>query len=233
MNTLDIVVLLILVSFVAIGYKKGLAIMVLNFFRTIIALFLASQLYPSISKFLREHTGMYESLKNSIAESMGLTQVVQETTLKASTELIENLPIPEFIRNTLTSNNNPEYYKVLKVDSLEGYIAGYISNMIINSIALIIVFISVYVLMNILVSALNIVANLPIINSFNKLGGSLIGFLQGTVLIWVIIVMLTFSFSTSSAPEHSDIFVMLNQSTIAIHFYNTNVILNFITNVHI
>ena len=230
MNNMDLAVIIILVLFILAGYRRGLALTILNFSRTILSLFLASYLYPDVSKFIRESTGLYNNFKTAIVDNMGLSKVVQDTTLKASTEFINNLTIPEFLKTALIANNNPEYYRVLQVDALEGYIAGYISNMIINAISLVVVFAIVYVLMQVLVNALDLVSKLPVINTFNKLGGSLIGFLQGTLLIWILIVVLVFFFSS---PDFAFIFDMIQQSTIAIYFYQTNIILNFITNVYI
>lgn len=230
MNILDIIVIVILLVFIFSGYRKGLALTILNFFRTIISLYLANQLYPYVSKFLRENTSLYEFLKTSIIDNMGLSKLTQDIAFKNSGEFIKSLSVPDFIKNALIANNNSEYYKILKVDAIEDYISGYIANMCLNAISLVSVFFIVFAVMKVLVKVLNIVSRLPIIKSFNRLGGGLIGFLQGTIFIWFLIAIFVLLFSKS---EYAYIFDMLKESAIAVHFYKTNLILNFITGIHI
>lgn len=55
-------------------------------------------------------------------------------------ELIEEMALPQSIRDALLENNNSEIYSVLGVDKFQDYVAGYIAGCITNGIGYIISF---------------------------------------------------------------------------------------------
>jgi len=227
MNPLDITVAVILLIFGYLAYRKGLLLSLFGLVSMVLSLFLANLLYPMVGRFLRT-VGVYDSLQASIAKSLGLQDLVKEQTLRAQTELINALPFPSFLQNAMLANNNPEVYKLLKVDSIEAYISGYIANMIVNILSLILVFVLVMILIKVLSGILDLVSRLPVIHSFNKLGGICVGLLQGTLLIWILFIGATMFLSTN---DKNQFFTLLDSSRLASFLYQKNVLLDMVLRV--
>lgn len=59
-----------------------------------------------------------------------------------------------------------------------------------NAIAFAIIFFSVKILLQIIASMLDFVASLPILRSFNKLGGALLGFMEIYLILFVVLFIL-------------------------------------------
>ncbi len=227
MNALDVVALIVFLVCVYGGYKKGLIVSMLGFFSVILALILSVQIYPIFSKFILEKTSASERLTKSIVKVINLEENVKKTdTLKQKTELIEALPLPEFVTKNLIKNNNPEIYKLLKVSTIENYIAKYIAFLCINIISMIIVFIASLIVIKILTKSLDIVAKLPVINIFNKAGGAAIGCLQGFVAVFV---LQAFLLVLSSSQQFSDVGKMLDKSAVSSLLFELNVLFKFIS----
>lgn len=73
---------------------------------------------------------------------------------------------------------------------LEDEILNNIVYRIINVISLIILFILLKLLFAIIFSILNKIAKLPIINEVNKIGGILIGFLEGVIIVYLLMIII-------------------------------------------
>lgn len=78
-----------------------------------------------------------------------------------------------------------------------------------NAIAFAIIFFSVKVLLQIIASMLDFVASLPVLRSFNKIGGSVLGFLEVYLILFVILFILALT-------PMENIQNMINDSSIAL-----------------
>lgn len=220
-NILDLLIVIILLFFVLTGAKRGFVITFFNFFSFIISLVFANMLYPVVSNILRNTGGLYEHLKTSVAETIGLNEFIQQTGKAAETQFINSMSLPALIKHPLIENNNPEIYKLLNVSGLEDYICGFIANLFISAISMIVVFVLVFICIKVLAGLLNILTKLPIINSFNKTGGAIVGLFQGILLLWIIIALSTVFFT-------QPLYDMIEPSVFAKYFYDNNIILNML-----
>lgn len=110
--------------------------------------------------------------ENSGAVLLGnLTRIEQ-------TELIENLPIPEFLQDILLDYNNEEGYQGLGVSTFQDYLIGFIATGILNVAAFLASVLIVHLLLWLSISALSILANLPVIRVVNRVAGLALGLLQ-------------------------------------------------------
>lgn len=227
MNVLDLAVIAVIAVCVLIAYNRGLIRSVFNLLSWVVSIALANYLYPPVSRFLRT-TGLYTFLKASAADSLGLDEVIVDATSKVQAELISNMYIPDFIKSALFENNNPEIYKILDASGIEDYIAGYMANIFLNIISVIAVFIIVFILMRVLASALDIISKLPVINTFNKIGGIIVGFFTAAIIIWIF-------FTGYILFIHGDTYLQMSEmiygSIVAKWFYQNNVILKYVLKV--
>ena len=99
--------------------------------------------------------------------------------------MIEDLKLPESIKQALLSNNNSEIYQMLGVEAFTDYLSAYLSETIIRGICFILLFAVVSAFLRIMVRWLNLISRLPIIHGMNQLAGAALGGVQGLLYIWV------------------------------------------------
>ena len=224
MNYFDVIVVAVLGLCILQAYRTGLVISLFNLVSWIVALVLSNFLYPFVSKILRD-SFLYKSMKKSLLESMDFLLKDLGGTIHLESDLINSLSVPEFMKRSLLENNNPEIYRLLNVSSIGEYIVGHIANMAINAISMLGVFVVVIILLRVISVSLSIITMLPVINSMNKIGGAFVGFLQGTLIVWIGMVISVIFFAR---PEYQHNFETINNSLIAVHFYNNNMVLELI-----
>jgi uncharacterized membrane protein required for colicin V production len=70
-------------------------------------------------------------------------------------------------------------------------------------------------LLGVLTGILNAVASLPLVNIVNKLGGALLGVLQGVVIVWIIVTVIKI---LPLIPFMSRLYELIASSRIAVMF---------------
>ncbi|MCL1843499.1 MAG: CvpA family protein [Defluviitaleaceae bacterium] len=205
MNTLDIVVLVLIALCALAGYRQGLVRTVYRLASFFIAVFLAQRLFPYVARMLRG-TRLYETIQESIKSGLNLEGFVADYAAAGrSGEIIEALPLPINMRNLLQERFVEGVHGVLQVDTVEAYISGFFANIAINGIAMVLVFLLVLIILAIAGMALDIVHLLPVISTFNRIGGLGVGILLGVGIAWISIVVMSMFFATSANPEVYDL----------------------------
>lgn len=218
MNWTDILVLVIIIISTVAAYRAGFVKACFNFFSSIISLVLAYNLYPVVSKWLRD-SGWFDTVKQSVSSTLNLKQNIEQLSLNAQSEFINSLDLPNFLKSALIENNNSEIYSILDVSQIDQYISGYIASMCINIIAMIGTFLIVLIIIKVLVSVLDLVAKLPVLNFANRNLGAILGFAKGLLIVWILCVVVTFFYSN---PTFEPVIAAIRQSTIAKFLYENN-----------
>ncbi|WMI80780.1 CvpA family protein [Anaerotignum sp. MB30-C6] len=221
---LDGLVVVGILACAIIGYYKGFIIEALSFLPMVAALVAVKLFTPIAGKWLRQ-TPMFGSLADSIGESMQLDAAISNAAMQTQTEIIQNMKLPDFLKNSLLENNNPVIYSLLDAEGLKDYIAGFLANVCVNIVSVILVFIVVLIGVKFLLKALNLVSKLPILNFCNRCSGMLIGGAKGLFWFWLIAMGLTFF--QCNAKLHP-IFSALDQSSVALFLYENNILLYLI-----
>lgn len=141
-------------------------------------------------------------------------------------KLIEELQLPEVIRNMLESNNNKTGYEKLAVQSFEEYIPSYMATLILNIISFVATFLLVVSFLWITVMTLDVIANLPIIHGINQVLGLVLGLVQGLVFVWIAFLIITVF---SSIDLGRDLMLMIHNSKILSFIYDNNIFLKLLT----
>ena len=199
MNALDIAVLAVLALFAIMGYRRGLVRTVYRLISFALALFLAVRLHPYVTRFLR-NSFVYEGIRGRIARSANFdavfTNYAQGNEATRGSNMINALPMPQPMRNLIYESNTPQMRDVLRVDTVEDFIAGFFANIVLNVISLVVVFILVLLILNVVGRVLKIVEWIPIVSSFNRIGGLAAGLLIGVGIAWLGLTVVTMFFSS-------------------------------------
>ena len=208
MNGLEIAVIIGLLLFVAYGLHAGLVRMLAALLSLVLSVILISASLPYMTAFLREHTPLYETLKDRCSGMV--TQVIdsglsslygqEAETLSIDTlslneteqiQVIQSLKLPEFIKEQILDGNTKEGYRSRGVSTFLDYLTAWLASLILNILAFVITVLLVTILIRILIALLRILAEVPGISLLNRLGGGIIGLVQGLCVLWLFFLLLT------------------------------------------
>lgn len=200
----DLMVLSIVLLFVFLGYKRGLVKVAFKLCTFFIAIILAFMLYKPVAKIVIENTNIDETIETKITDKI-LPEGKTETD---KVDLSESLPtiILKNSENTVQS------------------IAKSCSNTLIETACLVLIFIITKIVLKFVTALADLIAKLPILKQFNKLGGTIYGIIEG-----LFIVFLGFAVISLIAPM-LDVSVLeaINSSTLGSICYNNNILLKII-----
>lgn len=191
-----IVILLILISFIWMGYRRGFIREIVSFFFVFLSLSLAWAINPYINDFLISETPVYSTIQETCTDFVQKQSSDLENETESSLQFIDGLNLPEVLRKNIEKNNNTENYAELSVNTLTEYVSGYLARTIVNGLSYVLAYILATIGIRIVVYILNLIAGLPILKTANKLTGGLVGFVKGLVFIWILFLILTVLCST-------------------------------------
>ena len=144
-------------------------------------------------------------VEESVVKSIGLEELQQDIQLPAEQrQAIEQLQLPQQLKDMLLENNNNEIYRLLGVDSFLKYIGAYLSNTIINMIGSLVIFGAVYFAIRMMVRWADLISRLPIISGMNQIAGAILGGIQGLLIVWIGCLMIRFFSETPWAQAALD-----------------------------
>lgn len=191
-----IVILLILILFIWMGYRRGFIREIVSFFFVFLSLSLAWAINPYINDFLISETPVYSTIQETCTDFVQKQSSDLENEMESSSQFIDGLNLPEILRKNIEKNNNTENYAELSVNTLTEYVSGYLARTIVNGLSYVLAHILATIGIRIVVYILNLIAGLPILKTANKLTGGLVGFVKGLVFIWILFLILTVLCST-------------------------------------
>ena len=191
-----IVILLILILFIWMGYRRGFIREIVSFFFVFLSLSLAWAINPYINDFLISETPVYSTIQETCTDFVQKQSSDLENEMESSSQFIDGLNLPEILRKNIEKNNNTEIYAELSVNTLTEYVSGYLARTIVNGLSYVLAYILATIGIRIVVYILNLIAGLPILKTANKLTGGLVGFVKGLVFIWILFLILTVLCST-------------------------------------
>lgn len=191
-----IVILLILILFIWMGYRRGFIREIVSFFFVFLSLSLAWAINPYINDFLISKTPVYSTIQETCTDFVQKQSSDLENETESSSQFIDGLNLPEVLRKNIEKNNNTENYAELSVNTLTEYVSGYLARTIVNGLSYVLAYILATIGIRIVVYILNLIAGLPILKTANKLTGGVVGFVKGLVFIWILFLILTVLCST-------------------------------------
>ena len=208
--TVDLIILAIILLCAIIGYVRGLTGSILKIISFVLALIIAFALFVPVSNVIIENTQLDDSLSQSIRE-----MIVNENET-------EEEKMPEAITDYIGQQiqNAADDTREAIADST----ANDVAVTIIKAGTWIALFIVARILLILLRFITSLIAKLPIIKQFDKLGGVIYGLLEGLIIVYVVLAIISFV----SPMMSGDIANAIDNSTIGSMMYNNNLLLKII-----
>ncbi len=224
MNWLFWVVVAFIVYHVIDGLRRGFIRKVVSALSLVVTLALVTYLTPQITTFIQEHTSLHENLQEKCSE-LFLNEEYNEDVKTDQVLMIENMDLPENIKEMLLENNNTEAYNLLEVSGFHDYVGAYLANMIINALAYLISFVVIWTAIRAILLALDVVTMLPILHGINKLAGGVLGIVYGVVLVWIAFLLVTILCNGDLGRQF---FALIRENPFLLFLYNQNVIMKIV-----
>lgn len=200
----DLIIIAIILLFTFLGYKRGLIKVAIKLCTFIIALVISIMLYKPISNSIIINTGIDESIEETIISNI-LPEGIAED---------EVVDLPNDLPSIIVKNGE---------NTIKG-IANSISTTLIETACLLVIFIGIKIVLKFVTFIADLIAKLPILNQFNKLGGTIYGILEGLLIVFV-----GFAIISLIAPLiDTSILTAINGSTLGAFLYNNNFLLKML-----
>ena len=195
---IDLIIVLIMLLFIFLGYKRGLVKVAFKLCTFFIAIIVAFVFYKPVAKLVIANTNIDETIETAITRKI-LPEGATET---QEVDLSQDLP------SIILKNSSDTVQSISKS----------FTNTIIETACLLLIFIIVKIVLKFVTALADLIAKLPILKQFNKLGGTLYGIIEG-----LFIVFLGFAIISLIAPMlDSSVLDAINSSTLGSMCYNNN-----------
>ena len=209
----DLVIIAILALCIFIGYKQGLTgclIKILSFF---IAIIVAVVLFKPASAIIINNTQVDENIQSSIVE------IFEKDENKEEKENEKDSPIIKYISNEVEKATEEKKNEIVNDAAKD------ISYKIINVLVFIILFVSSRIILIFVKALADLITKLPIIKQCDKIGGVVYGTLQGFIIIFIALALITF---VSTIINQYYLLELINDSYIGSILNNNNILVKLI-----
>ena len=210
---IDIIVVALIALSVFLGYRKGFIELSVKLLAFLIALVITLILYKPISNLIINNTQIDENIQNTILDKVnGNSTETENENSKTQENNTNESDIVENVANEMKAEILPQAARDLSIN-------------IINAGIIIILYILIRIALKFVTAIANLVAKLPIIKQINKLGGVIYGLLRGLLLIYVILLIISFVGKVN--PENK-IHKQIEETNLTKAMYEHNIIEIFI-----
>lgn len=245
MNLLTISVLLVLVVFAIIGYIRGFVKTLTSILLFALTGVLVCAATPYVSDFLKTKTPVYSFLESQcekVIEAALFDQIEAnkeenehsdqeeksgDFSLQEQILLIQQLPLPETLKEQLAEHNNSYDYEKLAAETFAEYISKYLAEILLKILTYFVSFVLIGIALYLLTAALHIMTMLPVIHGMNRIFGMLLGLGKGIVIVWLFFLGVTLMMNTTYGTQ---IMAMIKESPILTFLYDNNLFLKYLLN---
>lgn len=205
----DLVILAIFIICIIIGYVRGLTGSLIKILSFVLSIVIAFILFVPISNLIINNTQIDDNLEQSIREMIIGNNEEEQKMPEAITDYIQQ-----------QVENASDSAKEAIADST----AREVSLTIVKAGTWIVLFIVARILLIFLKFITALIAKLPVIKQFDKLGGIIYGVIEGLIIIYVLLAIISFvSPMTNGALTNA-----IEQSYVGSMMYNNNLLLEII-----
>lgn len=207
---IDIAIVAIMAICIIIGYVKGLTGSLIKILSFVLSLIIAFILFIPVSNFIINHTQIDEMIEGTIRETVITDKEEKNETMPTAITDYINQKVEEAADNAKESI----------VDST----AKEVANTIVKAGTWIALFILARIALILLKLITSLIAKLPVIKQFDKLGGIIYGLIEGLIITYFALALISCIAPMTRGNLSEDI----NQSYIGSKMYNNNLLLNII-----
>ena len=209
---IDIIIIGIILACIFFGYKRGLIGVAFKILSFIIALVISLILFKPISNYIIKNTQIDDNIKDYIVQ---VIEGKEDTASEEKKEKSENTPavIMDYINTSIEQATKEAKSNVAEV------VSENITVTIINAAIILLLFIILRIILIFVKILSDAIAELPIIKQFNATGGIIYGILQGFLIVFVVLGVISM-FIPVPALQNA-----INDSFVGSFLYNNNLLL--------
>lgn len=213
----DIAIIAILIISIFQAYKRGLTMLVFHLACLVITLIVVFILCKPITDVIFYNTGFGHFISTHIEDSIGnfIEENIKDDKLIDS----KNTNLPESIVNKI--NDYVIEARESSSDNISKFVSDKLSYIAVSAIVVILLFIIVRIATLFLKGVLYFLSHLPLIRSFDKLGGAVYGIIRGYIIIYGILAIISL---LSPLFADSGLIACIKHSNICSIFYNNNIL---------
>ena len=175
---------------------------------------LSEEEWEQVSEFEMQRAGITEEV---------LLQQMGELPRSAQMQILEQAPIPKFIRDKLIENNNSVIYDLLGANTFPEYVASMLARMTIYLVSFLISFVLAFIIVQALIVAVDIIGELPVTGTINRLGGAAVGGGFAVILIWILFLVISLMYTSNIGLS---LFEQIESNEILTYLFENNIIKN-------
>lgn len=218
---LGIAVLALIAAACIMGFRKGFVKEIVSVFFMLISFLLVWAVNPYVNTFVKEYTPVYDTIQEK-CQTLVSEQIGNKKTLdkEEQNQVMENMELPDLLKNALVENNTAETYRYLAVSTFTEYISDSLAVMAVNGISFLISFVLSAAVIKLLGFILNVLTKLPVINGINKIAGAAVGGIKCIIFIWIAFLVLTLLCNTTLGQQGM---ALIQQDAFLNFLYSQNV----------
>jgi len=207
---IDLIIIAIMVLCIFLGYKRGLIGVVFKILSFLIALVVTFILYIPVSNFIINNTPIDDNIKNAIIEKFSDKETVEKK---------EDNGMPDMVNDYINQNITE-----VKDAGME-IVAKNISVIMVKLMVWLILFLVIRIALIFVKAIISLVEKIPVIKQFNKAGGTIYGILEGLLIIYIVLAIVSV---ISPLINNTGVLGAINDSYIGSFMYNHNILLKII-----
>ena len=215
----DLIIISIFLLSTYLGYKKGLVGVIFKLLTFILSLVIMFLIYKPVSNAIINNTQIDERIASVIQNSLANTSIANNEHLSTSDTNL-SVGIVNFINSLVSDALAKAQGNTLS------YVSTELSYLVVRLGSMILVFAIAKIALLLLRFIADIIASLPIIDTFNCSGGLIYGVLKGLIIIYILLAILSI---LSPLISSWGILNPINESFIGSRMYNNNIIINIIS----
>ena len=196
----DIAVLIILISFTVIGYRKGFIKSVMGLVSLALSIIIAINFYTFAASFINEHivgphfskitAEEFSSLMNGGTETISPEKIFEDNP-DSLEKLLNKFGVElESVTDFYETNIKPTVgaFETDKIaDKLSGFVVESTTDVVSNIIGFILTFLAALIVFNLLLKLLDLLFKLPVLKFTNKLFGAILGVVKGLAVALIVV----------------------------------------------
>ena len=215
----DVIILAVIISTCVNAYKKGLLLTLYKIISVFLAIWIAWAINPIVKTTLVEHTKIVDFLDKNITE--GITRSISNSLFTGDSEdgedAVSSLNVPKFVKDYLQEKATEDTSEA----GLANFISDKLTDICLTIISFLLVIIIVTIILSLLKGLLQMVSDIPIIESLNKIAGILFGIMYAAIKIWIVFLILGLFIN---ATKGGWLYDSIATSYLGNWFYNNNLI---------
>lgn len=208
---IDLVIVAIIALCVIIGYVKGLTGCLIKILSFVLSLVIAFVLFVPVSNFIISNTEIDDNLEKSIRDIIISNEEKSED---------EEMPtaMTEYINKKVEEVANDAKEDIANLAARD------VAQTIVKAGTWIALFIIARIALILLKFITSLIAKLPVIKQFDKLGGIIYGLIEGLIIVYFALAVISFVTPMTNGNLSQNI----NKSYVGGYMYQNNLLLNII-----